>query len=159
MAAARRTAAARPGHTEAQRKAALKEIRQEQQKDIRKLIAQWWDRRLQDFHSSGLASKQKLEGLEHEAGLGRKPRGGGELHAKDGTPLCGHEARLARWREHFAELFATESEADLAYIRSEVRPRKPQVHLDEAPSRAEYRRAVDSLNSRKAAGEDGVVSA
>ncbi len=138
MAAARRKAASHAGQTEEQRKAAMKELRRTQQRDIRGLIAQWRDKRLQEVHADGLPSKQKLERVEREAGLGAKQRGGGELLAKGRTPLCGHDARLARWREHFAELFAEESDADLAYIRRDVPQRKTQVHLDEAPSRAEY---------------------
>ncbi len=45
-----------------------------------------------------------------------KGRAAAELCARDGTILCGHEARLVRWREHFAALFAEESQGDLAYI-------------------------------------------
>jgi hypothetical protein len=158
MAAARRKAASHPEHTEAQRKAALKVLRQEQQRLIRKMIAKWWDERLQEFHADGRPSTGKLECLEREAGLGAKHRGGGELLDKEGKPLCGHEARLARWREHFASLFAEESDADLAYIRRQTPQRKTQAHLDQAPSRAEYFRAVRELKANKAPGEDGVVA-
>ena len=65
------------------------------------------------------------------------PRSGGELLAKDGSPLRGHEARLEHWRQHFAEMFAEESRADLSYITSAVPQRDVLSQFDAAPTRAE----------------------
>ena len=159
MAVARTELQDRPGLSDAERREAMKKLRGEQQREIRRLIAAWWEQRIAHTFQDGIPSKRKLEQAEQEAGLAPRTRGGaGELLDRDGKPLCGHDARLQRWREHFASLFAEESAADLGYIRRETPQRKVQAHLDAAPTRAEYRAAVQGLNLRKAAGEDGVVA-
>ncbi len=105
-------------------------------------------------------SRAVIEAVERDAGLGAPARGRAatELYASDGSILCGHEARLARWREHFAQLFAEESHGDLEYISRVVPQRRTRPEFDAVPTRAEYAEAVRSLKNGKAAGEDGVVA-
>eukprot|EP00664_Eupelagonemidae_sp_cell27_P000815 gene815-101_t len=160
MSAARRALIARPGLTDEQRRTEMRELPSQQQRELRRLMAEWWERRLETLYARGVPSKAALEDLEKEATLGgsRACKGGGELLAKDGTPLCGHEARLARWRQHFAELFDRESAADLAYSSRAAPARDVAADIDHAPTRKEYYEAVAALKSNKAAGEDGVVA-
>ncbi len=161
MAEARRQLAARQDLRPAEWKDARRRLHAEQRRELRRLVTAWWDRRLEALHSGrGMPGRAAIEAVEREAGLGAPVRGRAtaELLASDGTTLCGHEARLARWREHFASLFAEESTGDLAYIAAAVPQRAVRPEFDATPTRAEYADAVRSMKKGKAAGEDGVVA-
>eukprot|EP00664_Eupelagonemidae_sp_cell27_P006205 gene6205-9351_t len=138
----------------------MRVLRSGQQRELRRLLAAWWEQRLEALYRHGVPSKAALDDASKEAAIGdrRSCAGGGELFSEDGEPLCGHEARLARWRRHFASLFANESAAGLGYIARAVPARASVAELDHAPTRREYHEAVAALKSCKAAGEDGVVA-
>jgi hypothetical protein len=159
MAQQRRALAARADLDDVDRKAARRALRAAQQCEMRRLMGEWWDRRLAELHGGrGPPGIREVERAERDAGLAQKPGGRGQLYAKDGTLLCGHDAKVERWREHFAELFANESAADLGYIAAAVPQRATQWEHDTEPTRAEYFAAVRELKANKASGEDGIVA-
>ncbi len=160
MAAARRQLAARHDLSATERKEARRRQCSEQRRELRRLVASWWDKRLDALHSGrGMPSKGAVEAAEREAGLSAKAKGRvTELLARDGTPLCGHDAQLGRWREHFAGLFAEGICADLGYIADAVPRRPPLMESDAMFTRAEYAGAVQALKVGKTADEDGIVT-
>eukprot|EP00664_Eupelagonemidae_sp_cell27_P009420 gene9420-8678_t len=159
MAAARRELADRPGLSDAARREARRTMRADQQRELRRLVAVWWERRLGDLHRGRcVPGIRAVERLERDAGLAADRRGGEELLGRDGEVLRGHDARVERWRQHFGALFANESNADMSYISDAVPQRAVAQSLDAPPSAAEFSTAVTALKSGKASGADGIVA-
>ena len=72
MAEARRQLAARPDLRPAERKEARRRLAADQRRELRVLVAEWWDRRLDKLHSGrGMPGRAAIEAAEKDAGLGR----------------------------------------------------------------------------------------
>eukprot|EP00664_Eupelagonemidae_sp_cell27_P007205 gene7205-5797_t len=100
---------------------ALKEMRARHQKECRRRLRVWWNTRLQELSGpKGGPNKSAHDSLRRELLLRTKTIS--TLLDKDGAPLCGAEAQVARWREHFGAVLARESCADLAYVTARVPP-------------------------------------
>ncbi len=76
MAAARRVLMARHDLDAEQRKEARRRLYSAQRAELRKLVAQWWDARLEVLHSGrNMPGRAAIESVEREAGLARPARG------------------------------------------------------------------------------------
>ena len=72
MASARRELAERPGLSDTARHEARRAMRAEQQRELRRLVAAWWERRLSALHDCNGRSVpgiRAVERLERDAGL------------------------------------------------------------------------------------------
>eukprot|EP00662_Eupelagonemidae_sp_cell21_P017359 gene17359-biopygen53959 len=138
----------------------LRQLRAAHQRETRSFVRGWWKRTIQSLSGpNGGPNISTVKKLEETIAPTGKQSARTELFSADQKTMCRTPAaKQERWREHFAQLFATENKVDLSYVYERT-PRRPLLtHLDAAPTNDEVARSIRALKRKRAAGADGIVA-
>jgi hypothetical protein len=90
-----------------------------------------------------------------KAAVGTKPVSSDTVRENDGSPIQGTQRKLDRWREHFDALLNRPAPSTPLF---RLKRRGTMSVSDEPPNLEEVQKAVRSMRSKSAPGEDGITA-
>ena len=135
--------------------AALKAARSNAQRIARKCANDYWQNLCNSIQTSADLGNSRgiYEGMKRA--LGPSATKTAPLKSKNGEIISEPNKQMERWAEHYSELYSKETVVSDAAIEST--PQMPTMdELDTPPTIKELNKAIDSLSSDKAPGNDGI---
>ncbi|CAH1277284.1 CYP3A43, partial [Branchiostoma lanceolatum] len=134
---------------------ALKAVRHKAQQTSRRCANNYWlllSERIQFASDSGNIRKM-YEGIKQATGKPIKKCA--PLKASNGEILTDKDEQMARWVEHYLELYSTENSVSQDVLDN-IEDLPVIAELDAEPTLEELSKAIDSMQSGKAPGEDNI---
>lgn len=133
----------------------FKHIRSKVQKQLRSMKDTWWKRKADEIQAYADSKNAKLFHAALKEVYGPPQRCAAPMRNLHGELLTDNGAIDKRWAEHFEQLLNKASSIDPTAIE-EIPIRPLHIELDDRPTEAEVKEAIDDLQCGKAAGPDGI---
>jgi hypothetical protein len=130
-------------------------MRSAAQKTARQCIRDYWQSLCSWIEKARDAGNIKDMYDAIKTATGPSAQTAGVLKRKDGTTIEDKGQKLARWVEHYSELYGPVGTADLDYINM-LPDSTTEHHLDDRLDLAEVVSTIKGLRQIKAAGSDGI---
>ena len=134
---------------------ALRAARSKCQQTARRCVNDYWlqlSRRIQSAADTGNTGSMYAGIKEATGPCATKSV---PLKTKTGEPITDQRQQMARWVEHYLELYATQNVVTDAALNA-IEELPVLDELDAEPTEEELSKAIDCLSTGKAPGEDGI---
>ena len=115
----------------------------------------WWKRKSEEIQSYADTKNAKMFYSSIKNVYGPKQSSNVPIRNLEGDLLTDKEAINKRFSEHFEQLLNRPSSIDPNAL-NDIPPRTVNEQLDDLPTEEEVTKAIDELQSGKAAGSDGI---
>ena len=134
---------------------ALKRARSDAQRAARQCANAYWQSLCERIQRSAQSGNMKgvYDGIREA--LGPSKKGVAPLKSLTGMPLTDRTEQMARWVEHYSNLYSQATSVSDAALLG-VKDLPVMEELDSAPSKEELIKAIDSLQAGKAPGGDNI---